>query len=312
MTTRQPNMLVLIGGFGSSLAAVALVAVVNSFGFNIMGLHFWFIVPAGALIVGMVSGLGYAACSKGFNVKIRPDFLWLVVAVSILTYILSHGITYLFLLKQYNLSGSQFTFVDYVRDICENTTYQSSRSNLQSFQLGAWGYLFQFVEMVGFSLGSMVPLAILGTKPYCDHCQLYMDKVKSVYQTSDWKRADFKATKGKKEKTNLIYQAAQQALAQFSVWWNQAQTLSWPQLDQQIAQLGAVKPKNAVAWVQSDFYLCKDCENWHMVAHLWNVTLNAAPASKEIHDTRKVPPVIDLLPQEGPPPGNSEGIQESR
>lgn len=311
MTRRQPNLLILFAGFFTSGVALLAVAIVNLFGFNIMGLNFAFIVPAGAIIVGLLAGSGYALASKLFNVKARPEFFLILLLVAVVTYFLSHYVTYRFVLWQNQLTTTNLTFVEYVKTSAENSTIKSSRYGQTETQLGGWGYLFLVLELIGFTLGSLVPTLVLGAKHYCENCQLYMDKVDTIYHRSDRARPELKAAKGKQAKMELLNQAVQEAMFRFTSWWERDQSLSWQQLEQRLDAFEAAQPKEALAFVRCDFYLCDACESWHMIAQVQNVPLSGQPMPRNVLDSRTQPRLPPLPPPPPPPPG-SEGIQEER
>lgn len=311
MTRRQPNLLILLAGFFTSGLALLAVAIVNLFGFNIMGLNFAFIFPAGALIVGLLAGSGYAVTSKLFNVKVRPEFFLILFLVAVITYFLSHYVTYRFVLWQNQLTTENLTFVEYVKTSAENSTIKSTRHGQAETQLGTWGYLFLVLELIGFTIGSLVPTLLLGTKPYCENCQLYMDKVETVYHRSDREKPELKAAKGKQAKLAVLNQAVQEAMLRFTSWWERDQSLPWQLLEPRLDAFEITVPKEALAFVQCDLYLCDACESWHMIAQVQNVPLSGHPLPRQVLDSRTQPRLPPLPPPPPPPPG-SEGIQEQR
>jgi hypothetical protein len=315
---RRTNFVILLAGFGTSVLAVVLVAALNMVNANIMGWHVWFIVPVGAIGVGVLSGLGYAFGSWLSHVKIRSGFILIVLAVAVLTYVLSHYVTYLFFLRANGSTVAQFSFVEYMRLFVEESTYQMSRSsttNNPGVRLGAWGYLFLVVELVGFCLGCLIPTLVLRGRPYCDRCQRYMPKTRTIYHASDATKADLKATKGKELKNALLRGAADELLTRFGAWWGSVGALTWEQLEYNLDEYQAKPQKTTLAHVVTDLYVCGECEQWHALSNLISVTLNGKPARQQIHDSRSVERTVPLSPPPlSPPPlpplprpGSTEG-----
>jgi hypothetical protein len=316
--TRQPNLFILLGGLASSIFALGVVALVNLLGFNIMGLNVLFIIPAGAIGVGLVSGVGYALCSKLFNVKIRNDFLVIILLLAVVTYCLSHYFTYLILLRREGLGSLDVSFLEYFRQMSESSTLTSSRSgsNSEGVRLGVWGYLFLLLELIGFSIGTLIPTMMLGSSPYCDRCQLYMDKVETTYHSSGLVKKNLKQTKGKEQKQELLIGAIQDVMVQFAGWWEQIYGLNWDDVDAHLDQQKTTPPRDTLAHIQAAFYVCPTCSHWHVLANLHNATLNGQPISKPILDSRTLlpppPPEFRSPPPPPPPPGGESDDRVTR
>src|SRR5687767_7603129 len=79
--SRTPYLFVLQCGILTSVLALAGVYWLNkkATDFHIMGWYANYIIPAGALIVGLVAGSGYGIASWVTGVRIRRKLLWTVV-----------------------------------------------------------------------------------------------------------------------------------------------------------------------------------------------------------------------------------------
>jgi hypothetical protein len=74
--------------------------------------------------------------------------------------------------------GTPISFTTYY-DIQTRSMSFSKRGGKGAGQpLGSWGYAFRALELVGFAVGGLIPAATLLSKPFCEHCQVYM-KTKS-------------------------------------------------------------------------------------------------------------------------------------
>ncbi len=144
--------LVLYSGLATSALALLGVYLLDVSGsdFSIMGWYADYVLPIGALIVGVVASSGYGIASWVTGVKINRSLLWSVLAIQLLVYFAAHYdfIARSFAWKQDNGSMGQ--------------------------PLGAWGYCFRLLEIAGFAGGSLIVPAILLKAPYCQACQRYM------------------------------------------------------------------------------------------------------------------------------------------
>ena len=86
---RQPGLIVYLCGLGTSALALWLVQIANDNGENIMGWYANGIIPAGALLVGIASGLGYAIGSRVLNVKLSKAFVFGMITTAIIDYFAS-------------------------------------------------------------------------------------------------------------------------------------------------------------------------------------------------------------------------------
>ena len=209
---RQPGLLVYFCGIATSVLALWGVDKMNESGENIMGWYANGIIPVGALIVGVVSGLGYALGSRFLNVKLSKTFVTGMIVTGLLDYVAAQYLTYTHILEKHHLLAGQFTFLDYIRDISENMAFKSSGSNSAGSALGAWGYLYKVLEMGGYALGCMVPSSTVFGMPYCRSCQSYLKAHKTGYMNSPEQWAEVKKLP-KKERLAAL-QLTVQTLAQ--------------------------------------------------------------------------------------------------
>ena len=72
---RTPGILVYLCGIGTTALVVLLVQALNGTGFNAMGLYASGILPVGAILVGVLSGVGYAIGSRVLDVRLSKGFV---------------------------------------------------------------------------------------------------------------------------------------------------------------------------------------------------------------------------------------------
>lgn len=207
---RFANQLILYGGLATSAGALFVVYLIASLGFNLMGLYWLFIVPVGAIIVGLISGVGYAVVSKWTNFRASGTYLWFVVGVSLLTYGASHYVTYRQVLSANNLAPEQISFIDYMRLTTESTE-MADHDGDNAFTVGKFGYLLLLLEAIGFSGAAAIPILIVSQAAYCEDCSKYMAKKWEAFHNSEKTTAELKGKKD--EKVAMIEAAMQEVLS---------------------------------------------------------------------------------------------------
>lgn len=273
---RQPGWLVYLCGLATSVLALYLVHLAANHGEHVMGWYGYGIIPAGALIVGVASGLGYAIGSYWMNVKLWKGFIWGMVATAVVDYVAAQYVTYLDVLERYHASAEDYSFGQYFRDICENMAFTRSGSKESGDPLGTLGYLFKTLEMGGYAFGAVVPsLALMGL-PYCKNCQFYLKKNKTHFIPAPMPKPEWKQLT-RKEKAAALEQQLQ-AVAQHALQF--AQQVAHTPYDitmQALSTLPVEEPKDAVGWVKVLIKKCPQCEAHHLNVMLVN---NTVPRNK--------------------------------
>ena len=279
---RQPGLIVYLCGLGTSVLALWIVQFLNeSEQFNIMGWYVSAVIPAGALAMGVASGVGYAVASRILQVKLSKAFLWGMIITAVVDYFAAQYLTYSHLIEQLHISPERYSFIDYIREISESMSFQDKYSSGQGSPLGVWGYLFKFLEISGYALGAMVPsLAVFGM-PYCKSCQQYLKAHRTghIHSPTLWS-----TTKKLKKKERLI--ALQEAIQTLS---NRATDITdsiatAPLTDTElaIAELDQAIQKDAVARITFTLKKCPQCDAHHLKLQLTNFTADKKAAFCDI------------------------------
>lgn len=146
--------------------------------FNIMGWYGDYIIPVGALIVGVAASSGYGIASWYTGVKITKRILWFVLFLQVVAYFAAQYIEFHNLHLTYN-DGTPVSFFEYYDHVARSFAWKQ-HDGKPGDPLGIWGYFFRALEVIGFCGGSLiVPLALLNY-PYCQDCQLYMRRKQLV------------------------------------------------------------------------------------------------------------------------------------
>jgi hypothetical protein len=170
---RSP-VLVILSGLATT--AVALLGVyildVTSEDFHIMGWYANYVLPAGAIIVGVVASSGYGLASWFTGIKITRKLLWTVLALQTIAYFAAQYIEF----KQLHLvhqEGHEVGFLEYFDAVARSFAWKQDDGS-PGQPLGMWGYFFRGLEILGFAAAGLIVPAALRKSPYCEPCQRYM------------------------------------------------------------------------------------------------------------------------------------------
>jgi hypothetical protein len=154
----------------------------NATDFHIMGWYANYVIPAGALIVGLVAGSGYGIASWVTGVRISRRVLWTVVLLQTGAYVGAEYVEYRDVLKQFEQRGMVLaqarnlpSFPEYYDLKARGFAWKKEHGGAGE-PLGGWGYIFVLLGAAGFILGGLIAPAVLFAAPYCDSCQRYMTR----------------------------------------------------------------------------------------------------------------------------------------
>jgi hypothetical protein len=167
--------IVIAGGVTTTVAALITVYYLNrSAEVNVMGWYLDYLLPAGAMLVGLAAGSGYGIASWYTGTKIRRRLLGSIVILQLLAYA---GAEYL---EFASLGPLQLPGENHILTFPEYFDYQArhfawkKEDGKTGEALGEWGYFFRTLEVAGFALGALIVPAALFKKPYCEKCEVYM------------------------------------------------------------------------------------------------------------------------------------------
>jgi hypothetical protein len=141
--------------------------------FHIMGWYANYVLPIGALLVGIVASSGYGLASWFSGVKITKALLWIVLGLQLLAYFAAQYIEFKSLHLVHRSTGAPVGFVEYYD--FQARSFAWKKDNGQAGEpLGMWGYAFRGLEMLGFVGGGLIIPAVMRKVPYCQSCQRYM------------------------------------------------------------------------------------------------------------------------------------------
>jgi len=168
--------LLLIGGSITTALALMGVWFAEQHGENIMGWYANYIIPAGALLVGLVASSGFGLSSWYTGTKITGARLLAVSALLVAGYFIAKFLEYRQLLPGGQLAdGTHLGFWQYF-DVTTRAFRWAAKykSDSDGEPFGTLGYAMRALEIVGFAGGGLLAPLALRKKPYCDDCKRYM------------------------------------------------------------------------------------------------------------------------------------------
>jgi hypothetical protein len=166
---------VLIGGLiTTALALLGVFLLDKNSAINVMGWYLDYVLPGGALLVGIAAGSGYGIVSWITGVKIRRGLLLTILGLQIAAYFSAQYIEFKRLGDLYDRStGQAINFPQYFHLTTINFSWKG-KDGAPGEPLGMAGYFFKALEIAGFVAGGLIVPGVLFKKPYCELCQMYM------------------------------------------------------------------------------------------------------------------------------------------
>jgi len=165
---RRSFLPVLLGGLVTTGLALIGVYALSSGpdGIYIMGLYVSYVIPYGALFVGLVAASGYGIAAWFGGYRISGSTLWLVAGVQFAAYLAAQYV-------EYRQIGAGLPFMTYFDLATRNFAFESDSGGMGR-SLGMWGYGIRLLEVIGFVGGSVVVPMLLQGRPFCVSCGRYM------------------------------------------------------------------------------------------------------------------------------------------
>ena len=173
--------------FAGILAAVSVVAInvgmQRALDLDFLGLNFWFIVPAGALIGGLGAASGYYAAACATQTLPSRRMLVEMLAIAFSTWLLMHWVEYATItLSDGSLVRDQVPFWYYLRLRTEHMQLvienQSHTHPDTTPELGLLGYAHELLQIAGFMLGGFIMWRALRSREACTPCSRYAHTTK--------------------------------------------------------------------------------------------------------------------------------------
>jgi hypothetical protein len=169
---------VIFAGLVTTLATLLGVWEIESHGITVMGWYLDYVIPIGALGVGLAASSGYGVASWLRGVKISGRLLAAIFAIQVGAYLGASWIQFAAYAPAYP-DGSPVSFATFF-DVTTRAFAWMQKDGTQGTPYGVWGYGFRALEVSGFCLGSLIAPLALRRRAYCDACSLYMRGAKSL------------------------------------------------------------------------------------------------------------------------------------
>lgn len=173
VTSHGGGSLVLTAGALTTVLALVGIYVLNQFELNPMGWYADYILPVGAVAVGLVASSGYAAASWGTGTKISGRLVVVVTLMLLGSYLLAQYLEFRvrFPGGAQLEDGTPLDFWGYYDLVTRSIAFEEHGK--VGSGLGLLGYGVRALEAVGFVGGGVLAPWALRNKPYCESCGVY-------------------------------------------------------------------------------------------------------------------------------------------
>jgi hypothetical protein len=162
------------------LAAVANVIVTRMIGLNIFTFKVWFVIPVGAVGVGMLGASGAILAARYFHIQPTIIDAMLMVLVAAATMGLIYYLDYVtFVLDDGRKASDLVGFASYLDLILTKAHMRVGRGNVDTGEVGQMGYALAGIEFVGFLIGGAATFFFIKGLPRRADCGSYLRKLKT-------------------------------------------------------------------------------------------------------------------------------------
>lgn len=181
------DLSVILIGSGVSVAVAALIYwLVNLVGYPFHLQSLWFVIPVGAYLCGMVAGVGYWLSLRWFD---RRPTGWTYLFAGLggaFSYVVIYVLMWWMMEFEGTMVREVIGFSDFLQLSIEHQRIRFEHGQAEGFEVGKWGYPKFAINVLGFALGVVSVVAMVGEKPYCPRCRRYLRTVgKQVRSSSD-------------------------------------------------------------------------------------------------------------------------------
>lgn len=166
--------------FTCVLTAVANLVIDRVIGINFFSLSFWFVIPAGALIVGASAASGGVLAARYLHLRLgifeallmavaAAFAMWLIYFLDYLTLVLPDGRRAIELVD----------FGKYVDLVVTNAHMRVGRGARDAGKVGELGYWLLVIQFIGFLVGGFATFLFGLNMPRCSQCGSYFRKLKT-------------------------------------------------------------------------------------------------------------------------------------
>lgn len=218
---------VLIGLLTTAATLAGVYAMDGPNGTHVMGWYANYVIPAGAILVGLVASSGYALMAWWLGVKVRRHLLATIAVLLLASYFVAEYVGFRARgpfgvpvgQRMVNLPGGgqqavpvyrRMGFWEYFHSKAVNWTWKKKYDSDRETPLGAAGYFFVLLGILGFcGAGLIAPLGV-SFAAYCDLCERYMRRKSiALWAAGTWDKKPLKGQEQafREEQTRLLEEA---------------------------------------------------------------------------------------------------------
>lgn len=169
---------VALGGVATTLAVVfANQWAAQRFDFDLLSLSAYFVLPFGAILGGLAAAIGYFVAARATHAMPSRRLAWEMMAIGVSAWALHHWLAY----NAYAFDDGTRArdVVDFWTFLQASIVHQSlvvegaGASGFHTGELGAWGYLREILQLLGFVLGGWAAFGMLRNSEACAPCRRY-------------------------------------------------------------------------------------------------------------------------------------------
>jgi len=135
---------VILSGLATTALALGGIYVldVSASDFHIMGWYADYVLPVGAVIVGVAASSGYGLASWFSGVKITKNLLWMVLGLQLAAYFAAEYVEFKNLHLIHRIDNSPVGFFEYYDAVARAFAWKQENGS-SGEPLGIWGYFFR-------------------------------------------------------------------------------------------------------------------------------------------------------------------------
>jgi hypothetical protein len=164
----------LFGVATTALTAAGLVYLELRYDCAIYSFVYGFVIPFGAFLSGLVAASGYLVGSRLLSYRPGRALLAVLLAVSGGNFFLIYWLKYVYTTVDGEPIRGWISYSGYLAFTLRHTSLGTGDAGDQGVALGAGGYAFAALLIVGFALGGFCMYALVRSAPYCEGCGLYL------------------------------------------------------------------------------------------------------------------------------------------
>ena len=191
-------LVTVIGGFtGTVLLLLACFVQSQYSNFSPLSFMLGFILPIGALLIGILAGFLYCIPARMLQYRPSPKVIGVILLAQVCAFFVGRYLEYVSFFRQFNKmsiilqdeNGDPIpfkipppSFVKYYRHSIEESEWTEFDHGKQkdAYKLGFWGWGMELLALGAFVLTAVIGPSTLASYAFCDDCQRFMKTSRSI------------------------------------------------------------------------------------------------------------------------------------